>query len=113
MAKKIIAKKSTAKKPAKKKAVKKTVAGKKALKKKMMPKMMGSGEDMGGMMEMMPKMMMQMMPQCLKMMLPNIPKEKRIGFVMKMIDTLMEQGCVGLSNKEKKDFMGKITKKLR
>jgi hypothetical protein len=46
------------------------------------------------------------------MMLPNIPKEKRIDFVMKMIDTLMEQGCVGLSEEEKKDFVEKIIEKL-
>jgi hypothetical protein len=39
------------------------------------------------------------------MMLSSIPKEKRADFVMKMITILIEQGCVGMSDKEKKDFV--------
>jgi hypothetical protein len=80
---------------------------------KMMKSMMGGGEGEGGMMEMMPQMMTEMMPQCLKMMLPNIPKEKRIDFVLKMVTTLMEQGCVGMSEEEKKDFVAKVFEKVK
>ena len=80
---------------------------------KMMMSMMGGGEGEGGMMEMMPQMMTEMMPQCLKMMLPNIHKEKRIDFVLKMVTTLMEQGCVGMSEEEKKDFVAKVFEKVK
>jgi len=83
----------------------------------MMPKMM---EGMMGMtskagegqreteMSMMPKMMMEMMPKCLGMMLPRVPKEKRIDFVSTMITTLMQQGCAGMSEEEKGNFKAKV-----
>ena len=89
----------------------------------MMMSMMGGGEGQGGMMvmmskmtgggketemPMMPQMMMQMMPQCLRMMLPNVANERRVDFVSQMIDTLMEQGCAGMSEEEKKDFVAKV-----
>lgn len=95
---------------------------------KMMMAMMGGGEGQGGpmgmmskMMEggekkeapMMPHMMMEMMPRCLEMMLPNMPKEKRIDFVLKMVTILMEQGSMGMSEEEKKDFMAKIIEKVK
>jgi hypothetical protein len=59
----------------------------------------------GNMMGMMSKMMegdqsgmmMEMMPKCLGMMLPNMSKEKRVEFVLKMVTTLVEQGCAGMS----------------
>ena len=87
----------------------------------MMPKMM---EGMMGMtskagegqreteMSMMPKMMMEMMPKCLGMMLPRVPKEKRIDFVSTMITTLMQQGCAGMSEEEKGNFKAKLIGKL-
>jgi hypothetical protein len=77
----------------------------------MMSKMMGSDKEKE--MPMMPQMMTEMMPQCLKMMLPNIPKEKRIDFVLKMVTTLMEQGSVGMSEEEKEDFLAKVVEKVK
>ena len=90
----------------------------------MMDKMMGkffadmTAEDKQKMMEeMMPKMMegvnmMEMMPQCVKIMFPNMPKEKRIDFVLEMVATLAEQGSVGMSENEKKDFVAKMIEKV-
>ena len=81
----------------------------------MMPKMimgmMSGGEKTE--MPMMPQMMPEMMPYCLGMMLPNMPKEKRIDFVLKMVTTLVEQGCVGMSNEEKADFVAKVVEKVQ
>ncbi len=71
--------------------------------------MMGGGEDEGGMMS---KMMMGMMPQCLKVMLPNMPKEKRVDFVLEMVTTLVEHGCTGMSDNEKEDFVTKLIEKV-
>ena len=94
----------------------------------MMPRMMMgmmSGDEGGaGMMEMMskmpqmmtemmPQMMTKMMPHCLSMMLPKMPKEERIDFEMNIVSTLMEHGCVDLSNEEKKSFMDKIVVKTQ
>lgn len=56
---------------------------------------------------MMPEMMMEMMPQCLKVITPNIPKEKRTEFILKMLTILTEQGCADMSNKEKEEFFKK------
>jgi hypothetical protein len=90
---------------------------------KMMMGMMGRGEGWGGMMgmmsrmmgggegketTMMPRMMMEMMPICIEMMLPSMPKEKRVNFVMKMAAILREQGSVGMSDEEKKEFVTEI-----
>jgi hypothetical protein len=95
---------------------------------KMMMSMMGGGEDQGGMMGMMsgmmeggqekemskmPLMMTEMMPLCLVMMLPKMPKENKIDFVLKMVISLMEQGSVGMSEEEKKDFVSKVTDKVK
>jgi len=77
----------------------------------MMSQMMGGGEGTG--MPMMPQMMTQMMPQCLNMMLPSLPKEERIEFVLNMVTTLMEQGSVGMSDEEKKDFVAKVVEKVK
>ncbi len=76
----------------------------------MMSKMMEGGKE--GEMPMMPKMMMGMMPQCVKIMLPNMPKEKRLDFVLEMVTTLVEQGSVGMSENEKKDFVAKMIEKV-
>ncbi len=95
---------------------------------KMMERMMGGGKGEGGMMDMMsrmmgggegkempmmPHMMMEMMPKCLKMMLPNMPKEKRSDFVLKMVTTLVDEGCAGMSEDEKKDLIAKILDKVK
>jgi hypothetical protein len=95
---------------------------------RMMASMMGGGESGGGMMgmmsgmmadaqgtemAMMPQMMSAMMPQCLTTMLPNIPKEQRIEFVLKMVTILLEQGSVGMSEEEKRDFVAKVVEKAK
>ena len=77
----------------------------------MMSKMMGGCKE--GEMPMMPQMMVEMMPKCLKMMLPSISKEKRIDFILEMVATLMEQGSVGMSDEEKKDFTAKVIEKVK
>jgi len=94
---------------------------------KMMMGMMGGGEKGGGMMgmmsqmmsggqgkgtPMMPRMMTQMMPQCLNMMLPGVPKEERVDFVLNMITALMEQGSAGMSEEEKSEFVAKVLEKV-
>ncbi len=73
----------------------------------MMPKMMMS------MMEMMPQMVTEMMHMCLVMMLPKMPKDSKIDFVLKMVASLMEQGIAGMSEEEKKDFVSKVTDKVK
>ena len=78
-------------------------------------------ESQGEMMEMMskmmegctPEMMMDMLPHCFGIMLPKMQKEKRTEFVLKMISTLAEQGCSGLSEQEKKDFLAKVIEKVK
>ena len=78
-------------------------------------------EGQGDMMEMMsnimegctPDMMMETMPHCLGMMLPKMPKDKRMEFVMKMVTTLTEQGCVGMPDEEKKTFLGKVVETVK
>ncbi len=82
---------------------------------------MKSCERQGDMMEMMskmmegctPDMMMEMMPHCFGMMLPKMPKDKRMEFVMKMVTTLTEQGCVGMPDEEKKTFLGKVVETVK
>ena len=61
---------------------------------------------------MMPNMMKEMMPHCLDMMLPNMPKEERIDFVLNMIDVLKEQGSTGMSDEERQDFVARIVEKV-
>lgn len=76
----------------------------------MMSRMKGSGEKME--MPMMRQMMMEMMPKCLMMVLPDLPKEERIDFVAKMVATFVEQGSVGMSGEEKKDFRAKLAERM-
>ena len=75
----------------------------------MMARMMGGGCTE---MPMMPDMMNQMMPHCLNMMLPGIPTEQRVDFVLDMIGTLVEQGSSGMSDEEKDAFRAKIFEKV-
>ena len=101
-----------------------TAEDKQRMMEQMMPKMM-EGVNM---MDMMPRMMMgmmcrdektempimpQMMPYCLGMVLPSMPKEKRVDFVLKMVTSLVEQGCAGMSDEEKADFVAKIVEKVK
>jgi hypothetical protein len=93
----------------------------------MMRSMMGGGEGRGGMMgkmshmeeggkekarQIMPQMMMDMMPRCLAMMLPTMPKEKRVDFVFRAVTTLMDEGCAGMSEEEKEDLAKKVVEKV-
>ncbi len=75
----------------------------------MMSEMMGGGEGEGGRMD----MMSIMIPQCLRMMLPDMPQEKRIDFVLEMVTTLMEQGSGGMSEAEKDDFVAQVIEKVK
>jgi len=89
-----------------------------------MPKMM-EGVNM---MDMMPKMMMgmmsrhgkvempmtpEMMPYCLGMVLPSMPKEKRVDFVLKRVTSLVKQGSAGMSSEEKADFVANVVEKVK
>ena len=58
-------------------------------------------------------MTMEMIPQCLKMILPNMLKEKRIDFVLKMVTTLIDYGYVGISGEERKKFVVKIVENVK
>ena len=78
---------------------------------RMKEKMMGCCEEERA--SMMPQMMLGMMPQCLTMMLPKVPKEGRVGFVEKMVDTLMEGGCEGLSEEEKGNLVAKLIRTIQ
>jgi predicted GTPase len=94
---------------------------------RMMMGMMGGDEGAGGMMGMMsqmmggaqqeespamPNMMTHMMPHCINMMLPNIPKEERVEFVLDMVETLIKQGSAGMTDEEKDEFMARILEKI-
>lgn len=65
-----------------------------------------SGAGMG--MQKMHQMMTQMMPHCLGAMLPNIPKNERVEFALTLVGTLMDQGCAGMSEQEKREFRAKV-----
>ena len=54
----------------------------------------------------------QMVPYCLTMILPNVPKEKRVDFALDTIDSLVEQGSAGMSSEEKADFVAKIVERV-
>jgi hypothetical protein len=77
----------------------------------MMMGMMSGGGKTG--MPKMPQMMPEMMPYCLGMMLPGMPKEKRVDFALKMVAGLVEQGSAGMSDAEKADFVAKIIEKVK
>ena len=77
----------------------------------MMSQMMRGGQG-GGMPMMMPHMMTHMMPHCLNMMLPSVPKEERVDFVLNMVTSLMEQGSAGMSDEEKNEFVAKVLERV-
>ena len=62
---------------------------------------------------MMPNMMIEMMPFCIDMMLPNIPKENRKKFVLKMTNALMKNCTDGMSQEEKKELSLRINEKIK
>jgi ribosomal protein S6E (S10) len=72
----------------------------------MMPQIMGGGNAAG--VPMMPEMMTQMMPMCLGMMLPRLPKEKRVDFMLGMISAFKEHGYADMSEDEKREFKTKV-----
>ena len=76
----------------------------------MMSQMMGGGQAAG--MPMMGSMMTQMMPKCVETMLPLVPKEKRVEFVLGMVPLLVEKGSSGMSQEEKWGFVANLTEKL-
>jgi hypothetical protein len=76
-----------------------------------MLKMMEKGQ--GGEGPGIPSIGLTMMPHCLKMMLPRISKEKRMDFVSEMIPVLVEQGCLGMAEEEKRDFLTKVVEKIK
>ena len=76
-----------------------------------MSRMMGGSQGMR-MPPMMPHMMTHMMPQCLNMMLPSVPKEERVDFVLNMVTSLMEQGAVDMSDGEKNEFVAKVIERV-
>jgi hypothetical protein len=62
---------------------------------------------------MMPQIMREMMPQFLEMMLPKMTNEQRMDFVLNWVTILMKQGCVGMPDEKKKDFMTQVEEKLK
>lgn len=94
---------------------------------KMMMSMMGAETGPGGMKEMMgqmgqddetresmmPEMMLKgMMPHCIKMMMPAIPKDKRADLASSMVNTLMEQASIGMSDEEKARLEAKVAESI-
>ena len=78
--------------------------------KEMMAKMMKGGEAQEAMM---PEMMLKgMMPHCIKMMMPNISKDKRTALASGLISTLVEQATSGMSDKDKAAFVSKVAKTI-
>jgi hypothetical protein len=45
---------------------------------------------------------------CWEMMRPSLPKKERVSFVPRMVSILMDKGCEGMSEKEKKDLKAKV-----
>jgi hypothetical protein len=56
--------------------------------------------------------MMEMMPHCLTMMLPHVPKDKRMEFTLTMLATLMQQSCADMSEEEKQQFVAQVVDKV-
>ena len=76
----------------------------------MMSQMAGEGQGTG--MPMMGQMMSQMMPQCVSTMLPGLPKEERVEFILKMIDALLDRGCIGMSEEERNDLVARALERI-
>jgi len=76
----------------------------------MKSQMMEGGQATG--MPMMGHMMTQMMPQCVSTMLPGLPKEERVDFVLKMISTLLDGASADMSEKEKNDLVARALERI-
>jgi hypothetical protein len=76
----------------------------------MMSKMMGGGQAPGT--PMMGHMMTQVMPQCVSTMLPGLPKEARVDFVLKMISTLLDGASADMTEKEKNDLVARALERI-
>jgi tRNA A37 threonylcarbamoyltransferase TsaD len=72
----------------------------------MMSKMMGGSAKPG--MPMM-DMMSEMMPQGLSMMLSQLPKEQRVEFAKSLIETVVAKTCEGLTKEEREAFFADIS----
>ncbi len=59
------------------------------------------------------KMMKEMMPHALSHLLPKMPNEMRVDFILNMTGILMEQGSVEMSEKEKEELLAKIIEKVK
>ena len=73
-------------------------------------KMFNGGEGMET--SMMVLMMMEMIPQDIKVMLPNMPKEKRTEFANRVMTILMNEGCRDMSAEEKETFINGLMKQI-
>ena len=73
-------------------------------------KMFNGGEGMET--SMMVLMMMEMIPQDIKVMLPNMPKEKRIEFAHRVMNILMNEGCRDMSEEERDAFINGLMKRI-
>ena len=77
----------------------------------MMSKMMHGGEEKESAM---PEMMLKgMMPHCIKMMMPNISKDKRADLVSGLVNTIVKQATNGMSDEEKTTFVEKIVDTIK
>jgi hypothetical protein len=83
------------------------------LRDKVMPVVMPKMMEVDTLREKLPGMMMEMMPKCVDEVLPEVPKEKRIDFVLERVPILIEQGSIGMSKKEKDDFVAKVIEKVK
>jgi hypothetical protein len=94
----------------------------------MMSGMMGGGEHEGmmGMMSgmmgedchagaipPMAQMMEKMMPHCLEAMLPQVPKEARSDFAVKLVKSLLDNGTAGMTEPEKKQYLQSIAEAVQ
>jgi hypothetical protein len=77
---------------------------------RMMSQKMGGGQAADT--PMMGHMMTQMMPQCVGTMLPGLPKEERVDFVLKMISTLLDGASTDMSEKEKNDLVARALERI-
>ncbi len=72
------------------------------------------GEDCAaGNMPPMAQMMTQMMPHCIEVMLPQMPKESRIDFALKLVKSLIDNGANGMTTEEKKEYLKKIAEAIQ
>jgi len=76
--------------------------------KRVMPVMMeGKSVD-----DCMPRMMMEMMPHCLAELLPKIPTERRIEFILLMASIQAEKGRDGMSGEDRERVGAQVMKML-